>query len=332
MEEREGKVLESEGEGGITPLSFRKFDFLFLGSGDFAVLVLRKLLELNVVPRCVITAPDKPRGRGLKLKPTEVKVIAIKSRIEVAQSQNPNDPDFVRQFRAPRPQFIVVTDYGYILRRDWLELPEVAPLNIHPSLLPLYRGAAPIERAMMNCERETGVSIMVMDQGVDTGPIVLQEKVTIEPEITKGELQMQLAQVGAELLIRAMEGLVDGSLSPVPQSGQGSYAKKLKKEELWIDWNDDARRIACKINALSPKPGARTFLDGELTKLLRARPIMGVHGVPGDVIITNKRMFIAASEGAVEILELQPASGKKLSATAYVQGRRPKKAQMGISS
>jgi len=330
MAEGKGKAPEFEKEKGSEPLK-RAFDFIFLGTGEFAAKVLSRLLELGAFPSLVITSPDRPKGRGLKLLPTEVKRVALASKLPCLTESKPNEKTFIEEVlkKAGRPDFILVSDYGYILGEKWLSLPEVAPLNIHPSLLPRYRGAAPIERCLMNCEKETGLTIMVMDEGVDTGPLVLQEKVRIRRNETGGELRERLATIGAELAIRAMEGLLRGEIEPRPQEGEPSYAPKIKKEELWIDWEGRAKDIACKINALSPSPGARTYFDSLYVKLLRASFVRETSGEPGEIIIARNRLFVAAAGGGVEILELQPASGRPLRASAFVQGRRPARARSG---
>ena len=330
MAEGKGKAFELEEEKGSEPLK-RAFSFIFLGTGEFAAKVLARLLELGASPSLVITSPDRPKGRGLKLLPTEVKRIAMTSGLPCAAEPKPNEDAFIDGVleKAGRPDFILVSDYGFILSKKWLSLPKIAPLNIHPSLLPKYRGAAPIERCLMNCERETGLTIMVMDEGVDTGPIVLQERVRIKRNETGGELRERLAPMGAELALSAMRELFGGKAKPRSQVGEPSYAPKINKEELWIDWKGRAKDIACKVNALSPSPGARTYFDSLYVKLLRASYVRDVKGDPGEIIIARNRLFVAAARGGVEILELQPASGKPLKASAFVQGRRPARARSG---
>ncbi len=298
-------------------------DVVFFGSGDFAYLTLKGLLKHDVNIKLVVTAPDRPRGRGRKPRPTHVKLIALEHKLPVITPSSVKKPEVIEELRSINPQFFVLTDYGKIIPDELLRLPKKAPLNIHPSLLPAYRGAAPLERAMMACEKVTGVTIMIMDSGIDTGPILLQEKVEIGETETKGELAERLASIGVELILRAIKEF--DRITPTPQSEDGaSYAPKISKEELWIDWNNSARFIACKINALSPRPGARARFDGNYIKPMRASFVEGEWGEPGNItIIDRKRLIVAASDGGVEILELMPEGRRTMKAVEYLSGHSP---------
>ncbi len=296
---------------------------VFFGSGDFAHLVLKNLIQSGINIELVVTAADKPAGRGRKPKPTPVKKLALQHGLRCITPESPNRGHGFDEIKATEPDFFVLTDYGKIISSRLLRVPRKAPLNIHPSLLPAYRGAAPLERAMMACEKVTGVTIMVMDTGIDTGPILLQESVEIGEAETKGELALRLAELGTELVIRAIEEF--DSLKPRPQPSRGvSYAPKLAKEELWIDWNAPAESIVCKINALSPRPGARTYFDGNYIKPLRAKLAPGNWGKPGRIsIIDRKRLIVAANGGGVEIIELMPEGRRAMLAEEYLRGHSP---------
>ncbi len=307
-------------------------NIVFFGSGDFAYLTLKGLISEGLSIQLVITAPDKPRGRGRKPRPTQVKKLALENNIPVATPTLLSDRAFIEAVKHLNPDFFVLTDYGKIIPSALLEVPSKAPLNIHPSLLPAYRGAAPVERAMMACEEKTGVTIMIMDTGIDTGPILLQREVGIGETETRGELELRLAEVGIELTIKAIKEF--DSLSPVPQSEEGaSYAPKITKQELWINWSSPASRIVCKINALSPKPGARTYFDGNYIKPLRAKLIKEIIGEPGAItIIGKKRLIVHTPGGSVEILELMPEGRRPMKASEYLSGHSPKRACSKITA
>jgi methionyl-tRNA formyltransferase len=306
------------------------FDYVFFGSGEFAECLLRELTERDRPPIFLVTTMDRPRGRGRRIEPSAVKKRALDLGLEVKQPDRLSDVEFLGSIRSLRVPFLLVSDFGRILRPALIETPTKAALNVHPSLLPRHRGAAPIERCMMAGERITGVTIMVLDEGVDTGPIVLQESLEIGETETKGEISKKLARLGALLFLRAADGLLVGKLEPVPQLEEGaSYAKKIEKTELWLNWEEDAVSLANRVNALSPHPGARTTLDGELVKLLRARPETGVSGEPGHALVRGDRMLLCAGNGSVEVLEIQPAGRKRMETRAFLSGHAPGQARSG---
>ncbi len=293
---------------------------IFFGSGDFANLVLKYFLKKGIKFDAVVTIPPRPKGRGRRLLDPDVKKTAASAGIKVLQPEDPNREDFLEELKKLTPDFILLSDYGKILKRGLLSLPGFYPLNIHPSLLPAYRGAAPIERAMMNCEKLTGVSLMVMDEGLDTGPIVDQVRVDIGEEEVKTELMERLARLGVELTIKNIEPLKKGERRPVPQSGAPSYASKIKKEELYISWEDEALKIKCRINALSYRPGARGKLGDLELKLLRARLSDRRGGRPGRIHTEGERLFVEAKDLQVEILELQPPGKRIMSTRDFLRG------------
>jgi len=301
-----------------------KEKIIFFGTGFFARVLFDYLLKKGIKPVLLVTGPDRPKGRGKRLSSPEIKKIAEDNNIPVIQPEDPGDEDTISILRSYEPDFILVSDYGKILRKELLELPKHGPWNVHPSLLPKYRGAAPIERTLMSGEEETGVTLMEMDEGIDTGPIILQEKMKIRVNETKGEIIPRLASLGTELVLKALNLWKEGKLVKRAQVGESSYAKKIKKEELWIDWNSTSKEIVCKIHALSPTPGARTYFNGELIKLLRARLVKEIEGKPGEIKIDKERLIVLSRDGGVEILEVLPAGKRMMKASEYLRGHNPK--------
>lgn len=222
----------------------------------------------------VVTQPDKPSGRGRKLAPPPVKVEALRQGLRVLQTEDANDPDVLAQIQEMRPQVIVVVAYGCILKKSLLDAAGIAPVNLHASLLPKYRGVSPINRAIMNGEKSTGVTTMRMDEGIDTGPILLQAPVQIGPSQTAGELSEVLARAGADLLLETVEGLEAGTLVETPQDDSlATYAKKLKKSDGVIPWEAQPEAVVNHIRGVTPWPGAMSYLDGRALKVLEAAPL-----------------------------------------------------------
>ncbi|MEO0180626.1 MAG: methionyl-tRNA formyltransferase [candidate division WOR-3 bacterium] len=299
--------------------------YIFFGSGDFAARLLGVLAESNIMPDLVVSTPDKPRGRGLMITPGPVPQASRRLGLTLVQPERVNSPDFVSGL--PRTDFILVSDFGRILKKPLLELPRIAPLNLHPSLLPRWRGAAPIERSIM-AGGPYGLTVFVMDEGTDTGPIVLQEEISKTKEValpdypTKEDIVTAYLAIAPELVRSAFEGLASGSLKPVPQEGEPSYAPKIEKSELWPLWNMSPEEVARHINALSPKPGARMTFRGRLIKLLRAFPARGLAGQPGEVILGERYLMVACSGGVVCIETLQPEGGRPMLSADFMRGLR----------
>ncbi len=240
---------------------------LFLGTSAFAVPSLRAVAARAQLAG-VVTQPDRPAGRGQRLTPSAVKTAAIELGVRVYEPARLRD--FAAEIAAQRPDLLVLASYGRILPRSLLELPRLGALNVHPSLLPKYRGATPIQTALSDGETETGVSIMLMDEGLDTGDIVLQRQVAIEPSEAYGELHDRLAEIGAELLARALDLADRGELKGSPQTGEPSLTRPITGDDLRIDWNWPAQRIVNHVRAFSPRPAARASIEGETVKILRA--------------------------------------------------------------
>lgn len=240
---------------------------LFFGTSAFAVPSLR-VVATRTRLLGVVTRPDRPSGRGQRLMPSPVKSAALELGVRV------HEPSHLRRFAAELVgeafDLFILASYGRVLPAELLELPRLGALNVHPSLLPKYRGATPIQTAIANGERETGVSIMLMDAGLDTGDLVLQRPVAIGPNETYGELHDRLASAGVTLLGEALDLAIGGELTAQPQAGDASLTRSLSKEDLLIDWSWPPERIVNAVRALSPQPAARALLDGELVKILRA--------------------------------------------------------------
>ncbi len=285
---------------------------VFMGTSSFAVSVLEELLkeeENNILG--VVTKPDRPAGRGRKLHPSPVKKKAEEEGLIIWQPERVNAPEFLDVLRCVSPEVIIVAAYGQILRRDLLSIPPRGAINVHASLLPRFRGPDPIRSALLQGEKETGVTIMLMDEGVDTGPILAQKKVEIEREDNYQSLVEKLGKEGGKLLVETLPRWVRGEISPRPQEGEASYAPVLKKEKARINWKDSAVSIVNQVRAFSPYPGAYTYFHDRRIKILKADSKEGVSAPPGTVVEINPQGFVvAAGEGGVLVEEVQPESRK----------------------
>ncbi len=297
---------------------------VFFGTPEFAVPSLEALLGEGFDVLAVVTQPDKPQGRSRsQTVAPPVKVAAVAEGIPVLQPARPTDRAFVDRLRTLAPDVGVVVAYGHILKPELLALPGHGMVNVHPSLLPELRGAAPVEWAILNGLEKTGVTIMRMDEGLDSGPILHQLPHYIEPEVTGGELSEHLAEMGAQALVETLSLLEQNALKPVPQDhARATYAPKLTRDTARIRWSDPADKVARTIRALDPKPGAWTVLEpGNVElKLFGARPVQG-NGTPGEVLQADSRLLIAAGSGAVEVEEVQPAGKPRMAAADWLRGR-----------
>lgn len=296
---------------------------VFMGTPAFAVPSLVALLKNGFHVVLVVTQPDKPKGRGGRAAPPPVKEIAIAYGVPVIQPERLKEEGFLARLYQAAPDAIVVTAYGKILPSEILRLPRLGCINVHASLLPKYRGAAPVQWALMNGESETGVTIMLMDEGMDTGDILLQQKVPILDNDNFGSLYDRLSRLGAELLIETLQRLQSNRLERLPQDhSRASYAPLLTPLNEVIAWNLPAENIRNQVRALDPQPGARTFLSGKLLKIWRVSAKGGVFsGKPGEILATSDEgIMVRAGEGAVMIHELQLAGGRRLPAAAFLRG------------
>ena len=299
---------------------------IFMGTAELSCASLEKLSgDKNFSIVAVVTQPDKPKGRDLKLTPSPVKVLAEKLNLPVLQPLKARDEKFISELRELKPDLMVVVAYGQILPQALLDVPQFGCLNVHTSLLPKYRGAAPIQWAIADGNAETGVTIMKMDAGLDTGPILSTRRTPILREDDSQKLHDRLAQLGAELLTETIPDFVTGKISPQPQPAEGStYAAKIKKEDGQIDWNLPAEKIWNRLRAFTPWPGAFTFFQAEpkpqLLKIWKTE-VVGKNGVAGTVLSADKTgIVVACGQNALRILELQREGGKRLTAESFLAG------------
>ena len=295
---------------------------IFMGTPDFAVPTLLELVAHGHEIAAVYTRAAKPAGRGMKLQPTPVELEARRQGIAVLTPTTLKTPEALAEFRAHNADAAVVVAYGMILPQAILDAPALGCFNLHASLLPRWRGAAPINRAIMADDAESGVMVMKMDAGLDTGDVAMAERLAITDNMTAADLHDALAPLGADLMVRAMGGLERGALQLTKQSEAGvTYAAKIEKAEARIDWNKPARAVLRHIHGLSPFPGAwcEMAIDGEpvRVKILRCELADG-SGAPGDLL--DEHLTIACSEGAIRILELQRAGKVPMKAADFLRG------------
>ena len=308
---------------------------VFFGTPDFAVPSLRALVGEGFDVVAVVTQPDAAQGRSRsQLVPPPVKVVAQAEDLLVLQPEKPTDPAFLQNLRELRPDIGVVVAYGHILRPALLGLPPRGMVNVHPSLLPGLRGAAPVEWAIMRGHETTGVSIMQLDAGMDSGPVLHQIPHRIDPDVTAGELSAHLAEMGAQALVETLAMLDQSDPPPAPvaqKEERATFAPKLSHEIARIDWTKDARAISGQIRGLDPRPGAWTELKGKQIKLFTPKvmetPFPGT-GAPGEVISVGQSLIVASGPfqdtagGSVEIFEVQPAGKPRMPAEEWLRGAR----------
>ena len=298
---------------------------LFWGTPEFATPPLRALLGEGFDVVGVVTQPDKPVGRSRsQLQPPPVKLVAQEEGIPVLQPVKPRGDEFIAQLRALEPDISVVVAYGHILVREVIDLPKRGTLNIHASLLPEYRGAAPIQAAIRDGLEWTGVSIMRMEQKLDAGPVILQLGTTVAADETFGELSARLSELGAAALIQALALLELGQAKETPQNdAQASYAAKIDRESTRVDWSRDAAAVSRAIRAYDPRPGAHTTLGDVEVKLFGARVAEPkAAGQPGEVLAVGADgLTVATSAGTVMVSQVQPSGKKRMPAEAWLRGR-----------
>ncbi len=295
---------------------------VYMGTPNFAVPPLRALMAAGHEIAAVVTRADKPAGRGRGISPPPVKLAALEMGRSVYQPARIRQPEAVEKLRVLGPDIIVVAAYGQILPKEILSLPKYGCVNIHASLLPAYRGAAPINWAIINGEKQTGVTIMQMDEGMDTGPILMQEALAIEPEDTAGSLAERLSALGARLIVEALGLIQSGGIAPTQQDhSKATFAPLLKKEDGLIDWGRSADEIHNRARGLSPWPGAYTYLDGRMIKILETEPAQG-QAMPGHIVQADKDLIVGAGSGLIRILRLQPEAKRPMTALEFLRGHR----------
>jgi methionyl-tRNA formyltransferase len=296
-------------------------NLIFAGTPDFAARALTRLLRTRHQIVLVLTQPDKPAGRGMQNQMSAVKQVALDAGLSLHQPRSLKEPQALEPLRQAHAHAMVVAAYGLILPQAALDIPPRGAVNIHASLLPRWRGAAPIQRALLAGDAQTGISIMQMDAGLDTGPVLLDHAVPIEPTDTAGSLHDKLAGVGAELVVSVLDEIEAGRATPRPQdNGQATYASKIERAEARIDWRLDATAVERKIRAFNPVPGAFASLRGSELKIWRAELLPGA-GAPGTVLAADGRgITVACGAGALRLLELQRPGARRLGAAEFLRG------------
>ena len=296
---------------------------IFMGTPQFAVEPLRALAAAGHDIAGVVTRTDKPAGRGRTVSAPPVKVAARELGLTIFQPKRVRDPEFIGILRTLTPEAIIVAAYGQILPKEILLLPKYGCVNIHASLLPAYRGAAPINWAVIRGEQETGITIMLMDEGMDTGPILMQESIPVGPDDTAGTLRENLASLGAKIITSALPVLESGKLTPVPQDGtRATMAPLLKKGDGLIDWHLSAREIHNRVRGLSPWPGAYSSLDKRTVKIIASGVLEGT-GEPGLLYERDKNTLLAGTgSGLLQIVSIQPEGKKPMTAGEFMRGHR----------
>jgi len=299
----------------------------FLGTPDFAAPTLAELVGRGHDVAAVYSQPARPKGRGLAEEPSPVAKLAMTYDLELRTPATLKDEAAQKAFADLNLDAAVVVAYGLLLPKPILDAPKLGCFNLHGSLLPRWRGAAPIQRAIMAGDAETGVMVMRMEEGLDTGPVLMAERVTIGRK-TYGELHDELSRLGADLMARALAALERGSITEQPQPSEGAtYARKILKEEAQIDWNKSARQIDCLIRGLSPVPGAWTEAKGERLKILYAEPVAG-QGAPGEIL--DDALSVACGEGALSLKRVQRAGRGPMDTQELLRGfALPKGARLG---
>ncbi|MDI6743895.1 MAG: methionyl-tRNA formyltransferase [Thermodesulfovibrionales bacterium] len=297
---------------------------IFFGTPLFAVPSLKVLIQAGEEISAVVTQPDRKKGRGHLFSQPPVKELAVENGIRVLQPERMNDAAFLNELSSIKPELIAVVAYGKILTEDILRLPALGCINVHASLLPKYRGAAPIAWAILNGERKTGITTMLMDKGLDRGDIMLQEELQISGDDTTETLSIRLSELGAALLIKTIGKIKDGSLKPRKQSGEASYAPVIKKENGLVRWSKTALELYNFVRGMRPWPGAYCYLDGEMIKLIKVKTVAG-SGIPGRIEkAEGGELLVGTADGLLSILELQPQNKKVMPAKAFLQGRNIK--------
>lgn len=294
-----------------------------MGTPDFAVPCLEKLIENKYEVVGVFTQPDKKKGRGQKFAFSPVKELALKNNLPVFQPESLKNAEVLELIKKLNPELIVVVAYGKILPKNILEIPKYGCINVHGSLLPKYRGAAPIQWAIINGEKKSGVTTMFMDEGMDTGDMLLKAEVKIEDEDTSESLYFKLSKLGSELLIKTLDILQNGKLNPQKQNEEdATYSKMLTKEMGEIDWNKKATEIHNLVRGLFPWPVAKTKLNSKTLKIFKTKVLDGISGEPGNVKSIDPFIVFCGKNTALEILELQFDNRKRMKSSDFFRGFR----------
>ncbi|MEE8597345.1 MAG: methionyl-tRNA formyltransferase [bacterium] len=300
---------------------------IFFGSGQFTLSIVKKIEEEFTLLGVVITKP-RPRGRGLKTSLPEMAQWAQSVGIEVFTPDNPNEKTFIEDLSELKPDLFVLSSYSHLLTNELFNVPKHGGINIHPSLLPKYRGAAPIQRAIMAGEKKTGITVIFMDEIIDHGGIVIQKELTIEPDDTYGSLLLKLSFLGTEIIFDVIKSIEAGDYKIMKQNEQQkTYAPKIKKEETIINWQESTEKIFNLIRALSPKPGVRTtFRNKELKIISAARGDKKVD--PGVIHIEKRKLYIGTSDGSIILKEVRPENRSVITGLDFINGFRVKEGEV----
>lgn len=300
-------------------------NLVFMGTPDFSVPVLEALVNAGHNVTAVVTQPDKPKGRGNVMQMTPVKEKALELGIKVYQPERvKGNIDFYEEMKALKPDAAVVVAFGQILPKEILDIPALGCINVHASILPMYRGAAPIQWVIINGETKTGVTTMYMDEGLDTGDMLLKEYVAIDKDETGGSLFDKLSRIGGPLAVKTLEGLEKGTIERVKQTGETCYASIIKKSLGSIDWSLPAVKIERLIRGLNPWPSAYSALNGRTIKLWSAEVDLSEYdGCSGEIVkIENGKIYVKTGEGALVINELQAEGKKRMETDAFLRGNK----------
>ncbi|MFC1823334.1 methionyl-tRNA formyltransferase [Thermodesulfobacteriota bacterium] len=296
---------------------------IFMGTPEFALPTLEALIMADHHIQCIVTQPDRPKGRGKRMAPPPVKRLGMEHKIDVLQPEWAAEPAFLDLLNKKAPDLIIVVAYGQILKKPLLVIPEWGVINIHPSLLPKYRGAAPIQRAILNREKETGLSVMVLNEALDSGPVLFQERVPIGEEDTAGQLHDRLALNAGKLMIKSLIHMNEHTIRERSQDdSKASYAPKIERKTGSIDWGQSARQISALMRALDPKPGAFTLLQGKEVKLYSPKVLdeKEVGGVPGRVSGLKQGLCAETGRGIIRVGEIQFAGRKRIPVGDFLRG------------
>ncbi|MBI5674544.1 MAG: methionyl-tRNA formyltransferase [Nitrospirae bacterium] len=294
---------------------------IFFGTPEFAVPALKALINSEHEVLAVVSQPDRRSGRGRRLALTPVKSEAQSAGLTILQPNKVKESGFIEELKRFNPEAIVTAAYGQLLPSGIIHLPKFGCINIHASLLPKYRGAAPINWAIINGDKMTGITIMLMDEGMDTGPILLHREEAIRDEDTAGSLSERLSLLGAEALIKTLDMLKQGLIKPVPQTRDASSAPLLRKDNGLIKWPLSADKLGNFIRGVNPWPGAYTFLDGKRIKILKAASVNG-SGEAGIICKAQKdELFVGTGKGLLRLIEVQPAGKPVMDVRLFMQGR-----------
>ncbi len=296
---------------------------VFAGTPDFSVPALQAVLDSSHTVVAVYTQPDRPAGRGRRPKPSPVKQLALQHRLPVFQPTTLAGPEAQRELAELKPDLMVVVAYGLILPQAVLDLPRLGCVNLHASLLPRWRGAAPIQRAILAGDRQSGVCLMQMEAGLDSGPVLAAVQTDIRSDDTAGALHDRLSRLAADLLARHLDDLQRGVLEPTDQDASlVTYAGKLEKREAVIDWQQDAVQLERQVRAFNPWPVAQAGYQGQVLRIWSAKAIDGVAGIPGSVVAAGKEgIDVVCGHGCLRLLTIQLPGGKRLSAADFLNAR-----------